>query len=184
MTNHWQRLRDHHAQIKDLRIAELLDNPSRAPEFSARHGEMLFDFSKTGIDVKGLAMLLELAQSADVGAKRDAMFAGAQINETEGRAVLHTALRNLQADVVVDGENVMPEVRATHARMADFARALRDGKITGQGGAYTDVVNIGIGGSDLGPAMAYIALAPYADGPRCHFVSNWTGPISMIPCVD
>ncbi|QCO57951.1 glucose-6-phosphate isomerase (plasmid) [Pseudorhodobacter turbinis] len=175
MTSHWQRLRDHHAEIKDHRIADMLENPSRAAEFSARHGEMLFDFSKTGIDVKGLAMLLELAQSADVAAKRDAMFAGAQINETEGRAVLHTALRNLQADVVVDGENVMPEVRATHARMAAFARDVREGKIAGQGGTYTDVVNIGIGGSDLGPAMAYTALTPYTDGPRCHFVSNVDG---------
>ncbi|RUS59085.1 glucose-6-phosphate isomerase [Pseudorhodobacter sp. E13] len=175
MKQHWQALRAHHATLADVRISTLLEAPARAAEFSARHGEMLFDFSKTSLDAKGLALLLNLAQAADVEAKREAMFRGDKINVTEGRAVLHTALRNLNAAVTVDGENVMPSVRATYARMVEFARAIREGEIKGQGGAYTDVVNIGIGGSDLGPAMAYLALTPYADGPRCHFVSNVDG---------
>lgn len=175
MKQQWQALRAHHATLGDRRISTLLEDPARAAEFSARQGEMLFDFSKTSLDAKGLSLLLDLAQAAEVEAKRDAMFTGEKINVTEGRAVLHTALRNLNAAVHVDGENVMPPVRATYARMVDFARAIREGAIKGQGGAYTDVVNIGIGGSDLGPAMAYLALAPFADGPRCHFVSNVDG---------
>ena len=156
-------------------IATLLNNPARAAEFSVRHGDMLFDFSKTSMDAQALAMLLDLVAEKDVAAKREAMFSGAKINETEGRAVLHTALRNLNTAVMVDGENVMPPLRATYARMVEFARDIREGQIVGQGGAYTDVVNIGIGGSDLGPAMAYLALMPYVDGPRCHYVSNVDG---------
>ncbi|MCE8421695.1 glucose-6-phosphate isomerase, partial [Rhodovulum sulfidophilum] len=93
----------------------------------------------------------------------------------EGRAVLHTALRNMDRPVRVDGVDVTPALRETHARMQAFVRDLRSGRFTGQGGPITDVVNIGIGGSDLGPAMACLALAPYADGPRCHFVSNVDG---------
>ncbi len=109
--------------------------------------------------------------------RRDAMFRGERINETEGRAVLHTALRDLDGGpVMVDGTDVMPGVRDTLARMEVFAEAVRAGKIRPPGGGrYTDVVNIGIGGSDLGPAMATLALAPYHDGPRCHFVSNVDG---------
>lgn len=104
-----------------------------------------------------------------MAARRDAMFAGETINWTEGRAVLHTALRNLDGGpVMVDGQDVMPGVRDTLARMRDYADAVR-------GSDITDVVNIGIGGSDLGPAMAVAALAPYHDGPRCHFVSNVDG---------
>jgi glucose-6-phosphate isomerase len=175
MKQNWQGLRAHQSEISGTNIAASLENPNRASEFSLRHGEMLFDFSKTTIDAKALSQLLALADAAGVEAKREAMFSGAKINETEGRAVLHTALRNLNAAVTLDGTNVMPPVRATYARMVEFARDLRSGKICGQGGAYTDVVNIGIGGSDLGPAMAYLALAPFADGPRCHFVSNVDG---------
>jgi len=110
------------------------------------------------------------------------MFAGAPINETEGRAVLHTALRNLDGGAVeVDGTDVMPGVLDTLARMSNFAEAVRSGAFTGQGGRITDVVNIGIGGSDLGPAMAVKALAPYHDGPRCHFVSNVDPAESLWP---
>ena len=111
-----------------------------------------------------------------VAARRDAMFAGEAINETEGRAVLHTALRNLDGGAVhVEGADVMPQVLATLDRMEAFAEDLRSGAFQGQGGAITDVVNIGIGGSDLGPAMATLALAPYHDGPRVHYVSNVDG---------
>ncbi len=118
-------------------------------------------------------LLIGLLDETDVAERREAMFRGEAINETEGRAVLHTALRNLDGDpVIVDGIDVIPGVRATLDAMEVFAEAVRGGGFAGQGGAITDVVNIGIGGSDLGPAMAVRALAPYHDGPRCHFVSN------------
>jgi len=171
----WDSLRNHDDAVRDRSLISLLGDPSRAGEFSARHGGMLFDFSKTNIDATGLSLLLALIDAAGVEAKREAMFTGAAINETEGRAVLHTALRNPQASVVVDGRDVMPSVRETLDRMGGFARDIRRGRIAGQGGPYTDVVNIGIGGSDLGPAMAALALSPYADGPRAHFVSNVDG---------
>ncbi len=170
----WTQLADHHAAVQHRPILSLFD-ASRAARFSTRLGEMLFDYSKTNLDESALGLLLDLADQSGVAAKRDAMFAGAKINETEGRAVLHTALRNLDAPVMVDGRDVMPAVRATLARMEAFADDVRTGRFSGQGGAITDVVNIGIGGSDLGPAMACLALAPYHDGPRCHFISNVDG---------
>ncbi|WP_127903217.1 glucose-6-phosphate isomerase [Solirhodobacter olei] len=170
----WQRLEAHHGRVGDRRILDLFDG-KRAEDFSARADGLLFDYSKTNIDAEARGLLIELAERADVAGKREAMFTGAKINETEGRAVLHTALRNLKGSVTVDGADVMPEVRSVHARMAEFARAVRIGAFKGQGGPIRDVVNIGIGGSDLGPAMGYLALAPYADGPRCHFVSNVDG---------
>ncbi|PWJ18073.1 glucose-6-phosphate isomerase [Jannaschia seohaensis] len=152
-------------------IADLLADEARNARLRARHGAMMFDASKTSIPTAALDTLLEMA--AGVPARRDAMFDGAAINETEGRAVLHTALRGTRP-VMVDGADVMPEVQDTLARMRDFARAVRDGSFA-PNGRITDVVNIGIGGSDLGPAMATIALAPFHDGPRCHFVSNVDG---------
>ena len=146
---------------------------ARAKDFSVRLGDMLFDYSKTNIDAEGRALLIDLLEKTGVAAKRDAMFTGGKINETEGRAVLHTALRNLDSGpVMVDGQDVMPGVLETLARMEAFAEDVRSGAFKGQGGTITDVVNIGIGGSDLGPAMAVQALKPYHDGPRCHFVSN------------
>jgi glucose-6-phosphate isomerase len=171
----WQALAAHHDRVKDRPILDLFADTGRAARFSARLGEMLFDYSKTNIDAEAIDLLVDLANAAGVAEKREAMFTGQKINETEGRAVLHTALRNLETDVFVDGVNVMPPVRETYRRMQDFATAVRTGQFTGQGGAITDVVNIGIGGSDLGPAMAVLALAPYADGPRCHFISNVDG---------
>ncbi len=175
MTKIWDALQDHHAAVRGRSILDLFADPARAVDFSAGSDGMLFDYSKTNLDARGLGLLLALADSAGVAVQRDAMFAGAKINETEGRAVLHTALRNLQTPVLVDGVDVMPPVRQTHARMQAFATDVREGRFIGQGGRITDVVNIGIGGSDLGPAMAVLALAPYHDGPRCHFVSNVDG---------
>ena len=168
----WTRIKAHQATVADRRFETLLDG-TRAKDFSARLGDMLFDYSKTNIDAEGRALLVDLLDAAGVAAKRDAMFGGATINETEGRAVLHTALRNLDGGPVhVAGADVMPAVLATLKRMDSFATDIRSGKIKGQEGQITDVVNIGIGGSDLGPAMAVRALSPYHDGPRCHFVSN------------
>ena len=107
--------------------------------------------------------LVRLAREAGVARAIEAMFAGEAINETEGRSVLHTALRRLDGAVTVDGVDVMPEVRGTLARMDGFATDVRSGRFKGQGGAITDVVNIGIGGSDLGPAMAALAgFVPWA----------------------
>jgi len=175
MKTHWQALDTHHATVADRSILGLFDDPGRAADFSARLGDMLFDYSKTNLDARGRALLLALATAAGVEARRDAMFAGERINQTEGRAVLHTALRNLDTAVEVDGHDVMPGVRTIFGRMQAFAADVRAGRFAGQGGAITDVINIGIGGSDLGPAMATLALAPYHDGPRCHFVSNVDG---------
>ncbi|WP_298838561.1 glucose-6-phosphate isomerase [uncultured Roseobacter sp.] len=169
MNAEWDALRQLEAQHSNRRILSLFDDPDRAAAFSARTGDMLFDYSKTNIDAGIRDALIDLAQAAGVSEKRDAMFSGAAINDTEGRAVLHTALRNLDGGaVLVDGQDVMPGVHDTLDRMRAYARQVRDS-------AITDVVNIGIGGSDLGPAMAYQALSPWADGPRCHFVSNVDG---------
>jgi glucose-6-phosphate isomerase len=171
----FDELRAHRAGQGARRIMGLFGDPGRARDFSRRADGLLLDFSKTQLDAGAMTLLLRLAREAGVEARRDAMFGGAKINETEGRAVLHTALRASEGLILVDGKDVMPEVLATRARMAEFARAVRSGALAGPGGAFTDVVNIGIGGSDLGPAMATLALAPYHDGPRLHHVSNVDG---------
>ena len=168
-------LKSYHAAHSDRSIHELFEDDARAGDFSVKFDEMLFDFSKTTIDAEAFQLLLDLARGADLEGRRAAMFAGEKINETEDRAVLHTALRATGGTIKVDGENVMPGVLETRANMAAFALRVRSGNFQGQGGAFTDVVNIGIGGSDLGPAMATLALAPYNDGPRLHYVSNVDG---------
>ena len=176
MHEYWARLQALKPGAMARPILSLFDDPGRAGDFSARFDGMLFDYSKTAMDADIRAALLDLAGAAGLEARRAAMFAGEKINETETRAVLHTALRAPDDAVIhVDGQDVMPAIRATRARMEAFADAIRSGAIRGQGGAYTDVINIGIGGSDLGPAMATLALAPWHDGPRCHFVSNVDG---------
>ena len=176
MKKQWDDLKSYHSADPDRAILPLFDDETRAHDFSARAGAMLFDYSKTGIDARARDLLIALCDASGLAARRDAMFAGAKINETEGRAVLHTALRAPEAvSILVDGADVMPAIRATRARMATFAGDVRSGRFTGQGGRITDVVNIGIGGSDLGPAMATLALAPCHDGPRVHYVSNVDG---------
>lgn len=168
----WNDLAAAHEKAAARQITSLFDE-TRAAAFSTRADDLLFDYSKTNIDTDTLALLLKLAATTGVAERRAAMFAGEKINQTEGRAVLHTALRNLSGGpVMVDGHDVMPEVLSTLGRMEIFAADLRAGRFTGQGGQITDVVNIGIGGSDLGPAMATLALAPYHDGPTAHFISN------------
>jgi len=175
MSDILKELQAHDRSTAARGILELFDDAERAAAFSVEADGLFFDFSKTQIDAGALSLLLELARSRRVEDRRAAMFSGEKINETEGRAVLHTALRAPSGPILVDGADVMPDVLATRARMADFARAVRSGAVAGQGGTYTDVVNIGIGGSDLGPKMATLALAPYHDGPRVHFVSNVDG---------
>lgn len=172
----WDELNAQAARLEGTDILSLFDAADRAEAYSVGLDGVLFDYSKTRLDDPARAALLALAARRGVAERRDAMFKGAAINETEGRAVLHTALRNLDGvPVMVDGQDVMPGVLDTLARMERFAEELRGGMFTGQGGAITDVVNIGIGGSHLGPEMGTLALGPYHDGPRCHFVSNVDG---------
>jgi glucose-6-phosphate isomerase len=160
----------------DIRTA-FANDPGRFDKYHVWFEDLLMDFSKTAINDEIMALLVELAEEAGVATKREAMFAGEIINITEERAVLHTALRNRSnTPVMVDGKDVMPDVNAVLAAMGDFAEGIRSGAMTGATGKkITDVVNIGIGGSDLGPAMTTLALAPFHDGPRLHYVSNIDG---------
>jgi glucose-6-phosphate isomerase len=163
-------LNTHRASLApfDMRKA-FAKNANRFAEFSAAQDDLLLDYSKCAVTAKTMKLLAGLAQVADVARKRDQMFAGDIINSTEKRAVLHTALRNQsKAPVMVAGRDVMGDVRGVLAAMARFSDEVRSSLIT-------DVVNIGIGGSDLGPAMTTLALAPYHDGPRLHYVSNVDG---------
>ncbi|SOB89246.1 glucose-6-phosphate isomerase [Stappia indica] len=153
------------------------DDPGRFDALSFGFEDLLLDLSKMHWDRETIAGLAAFARERGMEDRRAAMFSGEAINETEARAVLHVALRNRgDAPVLVDGRDVMPGVRETLARMEAFANGIRDGSILSAAGRpFTDVVNIGIGGSDLGPAMVTAALAPFADGPRLHYVSNVDG---------
>ena len=152
-----------------------------AERFESMHvalDDLLFDYSKQRLNKAAVAELVALAAACEVEEKRDAMFRGDLINVTERRAALHTALRNLSGDpVFVEGRDVMPEIIAERAKVEAFASDVREGRLRGTlGQPMTDIVNIGIGGSDLGPAMATKALSPYAaPNLRCHFVSNVDG---------
>ena len=161
---------------RDMREAFAAD-PGRFTRFSLEAEGVLLDWSKCAVDDEAMRLLAALGEAGGVAAKRDAMFAGEPINTTEDRAVLHVALRNRSnRPVLVDGRDVMPDVNAVLVRMKVFSDNVRTGRLAGATGKkFTDVVNIGIGGSDLGPAMATLALAPYHDGPRLHFVSNVDG---------
>lgn len=161
---------------EDLRASFAAD-PQRFSRFSASLDDLLMDYSKCAVNDEVLNQLEQLITVAGVAEKRDEMFSGAPINFTEGRAVLHTALRNRSnRPVMVDGRDVMPDVNGVLDAMGAFADGIRSGEMKGATGkAITDVVNIGIGGSDLGPVMATLALAPFHDGPRLHFVSNIDG---------
>jgi glucose-6-phosphate isomerase len=151
---------------------------SRFQRFHVVFDDLLYDYSKQRIDADALDLLIRLARAAEVEAKRDAMFRGDLVNASERRAALHTALRNFSGQpVLVEGRDVMPDVEAERAKMLAFAADVREGRLRGAlGQPMTDFVNIGIGGSDLGPAMATRALAPFAPANlRAHFVSNVDG---------
>ena len=175
----WKALEKHFAEAKSLQMRELFaGDPQRFEKFSLQFKDILFDYSKNRITEQTLALLLQLAREAGVEEKKAAMFAGEKINVTEGRAVLHVALRNRSnRPIYVDGTDVMPEVNAVLAKMRAFTERVRSGDWKGYTGkAITDVVNIGIGGSDLGPLMVTQALKHYAtDKLRSHFVSNVDG---------
>ncbi len=153
-------------------------DPERFEKYSRKLGDILFDFSKNRITLESFDLLMELARQAKVPEKIKAMFSGEKINVTENRAVLHVALRNRSnRPILVDGEDVMPKVNAVLEKMRGFTERVRSGEWKGfTGKSITDIVNIGIGGSDLGPQMVTLALAHYAeDGLKTHFVSNIDG---------
>ncbi len=174
------QLQAHYETIKDQHLRDLFaDDPNRFTTFSRRFDDILLDFSKNRITTETLGLLLQLAEQAGLKDATEKMISGGVINQTEGRAVLHTALRNQSnTPVLVDGQDVMPAINAVLDRMKTFTERVRSGQWTGYTGkAITDVVNIGIGGSDLGPVMVTEALKPYADDKkmRVHFVSNIDG---------
>ena len=175
-TNAWDALRRHHEHIGGTHLRQLFDeDPDRGRELSLTVGNLYIDYSKHRVTRQTLRLLVDLARAARLEERRDQMFAGEHINTSEDRAVLHTALRlPRDAELVVDGQNVVADVHAVLDAMGDFTDRLRSGEWTGATGKrIRTVVNIGIGGSDLGPVMVYQALRHYVDaGITARFVSN------------
>ena len=172
----WQALLKHQQEMADVSMRDLFDqDPQRFERFSVRWGDILFDYSKNRITDTTIPLLIDLAHQANLSQAIQAMFTGEKINVTENRSVLHIALRNRSnRPIPVDGKDVMPEINQVLARMRKFSEEVRSGTWRGYTGkAITDVVNIGIGGSDLGPKMVTEALKPYSKPDlRVHFVSN------------
>jgi glucose-6-phosphate isomerase len=175
-TPEWRALAEHHPRIKDTHLRQLFaDDPARGTDLTVRAGDLYLDYSKNRLTRETLDLLVSLAERAGLRERTEAMFRGEHINATEDRAVLHTALRDPRTSgLVVDGQDVRRDVHEVLDRMADFAGRVRDGEWTGHTGErIRTVVNIGIGGSDLGPAMAYTALRDYSDRSLAfRFVSN------------
>jgi glucose-6-phosphate isomerase len=175
----WRALARHHEQVSGVHMRALFErDPGRAERFTLRLDDLLFDYSKNRVTEETMGLLVALAEQARLREWIERMFAGEKINTTEGRAVLHTALRNRSGrPVLVDHRDVMPDVLGVLSRMRALSDRVREGEWLGHTGKpVTDVVNIGIGGSDLGPAMATEALRPYwKDGLRVRFVSNVDG---------
>ncbi len=175
----WKNLESHYKEIREIHLRQLFaDDPKRGTRLTAEALGLYLDYSKNRITDDTLKLLIKLAEESRLRERIDAMFRGEKINLTEKRAVLHTALRApRQASIVVDGENVVPKVHAVLDRMADFANRLRNGEWKGHSGKrIRNVINIGIGGSDLGPVMAYEALKYYTDRDMTfRFVSNVDG---------
>lgn len=178
-TQAWNQLEAHHEQVKGLHMKQLFaDDPSRFEQFSIRFEDMLVDYSKNRITQQTLKLLLQLAEECQLEQAITQLFSGAPINETEGRAVLHVALRNrTNAPIEVEGENVMPAVNEVLGRMEAFSEEIISGARKGfTGKPLRTIVNIGIGGSDLGAVMVTEALKPYwKPGMEVHFVSNVDG---------
>lgn len=178
-THAWKSLEAHKAELSNITIQDLFkQEKNRFDDYSLTfNNQILVDFSKNNINQTTLSHLRQLAQECALDSAKEAMFTGEKINRTENRAVLHTALRNrANTPVLVDGKDVMPEVNAVLAKMKDFCQRIISGEWKGYTGkAITDVVNIGIGGSDLGPYMVTEALRPYKNHLNMHFVSNVDG---------
>lgn len=174
----WQRLEIHFLTMQAMHMRELFhDDPDRFEKFSIQFGDMLVDYSKNIITEETMRLLFGLAQETELKPAIASMFGGVAINQTEGRAVLHTALRNrANTPILVDGKDVMPEINKVLDQMKSFSNRLISGEWKGfSGKRITDIVNIGIGGSDLGPYMVTEALKPYWQGVTPHFVSNVDG---------
>src|SRR5438309_4861654 len=175
----WKALETHQKQIAPLHLRDLFrQDPRRFDKFSLHFQDILLDYSKNRVTEETMRLLFELARQSDVKGWTEKMFTGQKINTTENRAVLHVALRNRSnRPILVDGQDVMPADNAVLTHMRQFSEAIRSGAWKGYTGKpITDVVNIGIGGSDLGPVMATEALKPYGKpGLRVHFVSNVDG---------
>jgi glucose-6-phosphate isomerase len=178
-TQAWQALKAHYEEIKDVHLRQLFaDDPARGERFTAEGAGLFLDYSKNRITAKTIDLLVQLAKERGVEAHRDAMFRGEKINITEKRAVLHVALRAPKGtSIKVNGRDVVPDVHAVLDQMADFANRVRRGEWQGHTGKrIKNVINIGIGGSYLGPEMAYLALRPYSDRAMTfHFVANVDG---------
>jgi glucose-6-phosphate isomerase len=183
----WQALSRHHDEIGEKHLREFFaEDPERGTQLALTVGDLYLDYSKHRVTRETLQLLIDLARTARLEQKRDAMFSGVHINTSENRAVLHTALRLPRgAELVVDGQNVVQDVHAVLDRMGDFTDRLRSGEWTGATGErIKTVVNIGIGGSDLGPVMVYNALRHYADaGISARFVSN-IDPADLVAKLD
>lgn len=183
----WKALQGHHSEIAGKHLRDLFaEDPDRGSELTLTLGDLYIDYSKHRVTRETLKLLVDLARAAGLEQRRDAMFAGDHINTSEDRAVLHTALRlPAEATLEVDGQNVVADVHAVLEAMGDFTDRLRTGQWTGATGKRIEtVVNIGIGGSDLGPAMAYQALRHYSDaGIAARFVSN-VDPADLVAKLD
>ncbi len=179
LTESWKKLEAHFQHMREIEMKALFQaDPGRFERFSARFGHMLVDFSKNRIKEETLTLLLALAEECGLKAGIDSMFSGDKINETENRAVLHIALRNRSGKpILLDGRDIMPDVNAVLDQMAAFSKKLHEGEWRGfTGRKITDIVNVGIGGSDLGGVMVTEALKHYwREGIRPHFVSNVDG---------
>src|SRR5215831_5558443 len=178
-TRAWKKLEQHHKKVKRLQMNDLFAaDPDRFKKFSLRVEDILFDYSKNRITEKTMHILMSLAEECGLDEAITAMFSGDVINETEHRAVLHTALRNVSGrPVYADGKDVMPLVQGVLQQMKHFCNRVHSGEWTGYTGKKIRyIVNIGIGGSDLGPYMATEALRPYwLEGIEAYFVSNVDG---------
>jgi glucose-6-phosphate isomerase len=178
-TPEWQALVRHHQAVKDIHLRELFaTDPGRGETLTCEAGDLYLDWSKHRVTAETIGLLVAMAERAGLRQRIDAMFAGERINLTENRAVLHVALRAPEgSSILVDGHNVVPDVHEVLGRMRGFAEEVRSGRWLGHTGRRVrNVVNIGIGGSDLGPAMAYTALRPYSDRSMTfRFVSNVDG---------
>src|SRR5262249_4668859 len=178
LTEHraWNALVSHHQTVRDLHLRKLFtDDPKRGERMTVDAVGLYLDYSKNRVTDETLGLLLQLADESGLRSRIDAMFRGDKINITENRAVLHVALRSpMGASIVVDGENVVPRVHAVLDKMANFSDRVRSGAWKGHTGKQIrNVINIGIGGSDLGPVMAYEALKHYSDRSLTfRFVSN------------
>src|SRR5690606_27569044 len=177
-TRAYKYLVDHFLTLNEKSLKDLFaEDPTRFDKFSITFNDILLDYSKNRINDQTFALLIQLAKECKLDEAIEAMFSGEKINVTEGRQVLHTALRNQSNEpVIVDGEDIMPKVRAVLAHMKEFVQEVISGQWKGfSGKAITDVVNIGIGGSDLGPVMVTESLKPYKSHLNLHFVSNVDG---------